>query len=135
MEVLRELQWQQRAQKAQACPSMPLTLPPFVWTLGGTWATLRARPKAPGKELLSRTTNVPGGLSFNMLMAANPIGERRSFLPISLEPGSHYISLRLTMPMALNLLLSTSAWHVFSCICSKPLQYGHLKSHHCLSLR
>ena len=36
--------------------------PDFAWTLGGGVATLRAKPNAPGKELLSRTTNVPGGL-------------------------------------------------------------------------
>ena len=32
----------------------------LVCTLGGKVATFRARPKAPGKELESRTTKVPG---------------------------------------------------------------------------
>lgn len=35
------------------------------------WATLRARPNAPGKELLSRTTKVPGAFSFNITMASS----------------------------------------------------------------
>lgn len=35
----------------------------------GGWATLSARPKAPVKELESRTTNAPGSLSRSRLMA------------------------------------------------------------------
>ncbi len=31
--------------------------------------TLSASPKAPGNELLSLTTKVPGGLSFSILIA------------------------------------------------------------------
>ena len=41
----------------------------FVWTFGGIWATFKARPKAPGNELLSLTTKVPGALSFSIAMA------------------------------------------------------------------
>lgn len=41
----------------------------LVWTLAGTVATFSAKPKAPGKELLSLTTKVPGALSFNSWMA------------------------------------------------------------------
>ena len=37
--------------------------------LGGNCATFTASPKAPGKELLSRTTNEPGALSRSMLIA------------------------------------------------------------------
>jgi len=37
--------------------------------LGGGLSTLSARPYAPGKLLLSRMRNVPGGLSFNRLIA------------------------------------------------------------------
>lgn len=36
---------------------------------GGGVATLSARPKAPGNEFESRTTNVPGSLSRNMAIA------------------------------------------------------------------
>jgi hypothetical protein len=39
-------------------------------TPGGGCATFNARPNAPGKLLLSRTTNVPGGLFFNIPIAA-----------------------------------------------------------------
>ena len=46
-------------------------LPPLDMTLTGTCWTLRARPKAPGNELLSRTTNVPGALSFRNCIATN----------------------------------------------------------------
>lgn len=43
----------------------------LAWTLGGIVATLRARPNAPGKELLSLITKVPGSLSFNNWIAEN----------------------------------------------------------------
>ena len=43
----------------------------FVPIISHSLPTFSASPKAPGKELLSRTTNVPGGLSFNILMAEN----------------------------------------------------------------
>lgn len=36
---------------------------------GGGVATFRARPNAPGNELESLTTKVPGGLSFSMDIA------------------------------------------------------------------
>ena len=39
-------------------------------TLGGSCATLTARPKAPGKLLLSRTMKVPGIESFNWFITA-----------------------------------------------------------------
>uniref|UniRef100_A0A6B0UVV8 Uncharacterized protein n=1 Tax=Ixodes ricinus TaxID=34613 RepID=A0A6B0UVV8_IXORI len=45
--------------------------PVRFWTLGGGLATLRASPKAPGKELLSRTMKVPGGLLFSTLIASS----------------------------------------------------------------
>ena len=41
----------------------------FAVTFGGGVDTFKARPNAPGKEFESLTTNVPGNLSFNMLMA------------------------------------------------------------------
>ena len=48
-------------------------------------ATLRARPKAPGNELLSRITNVPGILSFSIWMA----GEERE-VEIKKKFGDHF---------------------------------------------
>lgn len=45
----------------------------FVWTLAGTVATFSAKPNAPGKELLSLTTKVPGALSFNNWMAEKEV--------------------------------------------------------------
>lgn len=41
----------------------------FICTLGGSCATLTARPNAPGKLLLSRTTNEPGAESFSWAIA------------------------------------------------------------------
>lgn len=49
------------------------------WTPGGGVATLRASPNAPGKLLLSRTINVPGGLSLNIFIAGIKILKGRIF--------------------------------------------------------
>lgn len=38
-------------------------------TFGGGVDTFKARPKAPGNELESRTTNVPGALSLSIVIA------------------------------------------------------------------
>lgn len=46
-----------------------IPLQPVMLALGGGVATLRARPYAPWKELLSLMRKVPGPLSFNTAMA------------------------------------------------------------------
>lgn len=43
--------------------------PLLFCTFGGGVATFKAKPKAPGNEFESLTTNVPGSLSFNKLIA------------------------------------------------------------------
>lgn len=56
--------------------------PDLVVAPAGGVATFKARPKAPGKELESRTTNVPGGLSLSIAIA----GEEEGYVP-SLRTG------------------------------------------------
>jgi hypothetical protein len=45
----------------------------LFWRLGGGVATFSASPNAPGNELESRTTNVPGAWSRSILIAVNQI--------------------------------------------------------------
>lgn len=46
-----------------------VSIPVLVVILAGGLETFKASPKAPGKELLSRMTNVPGDLSFSIFIA------------------------------------------------------------------
>lgn len=45
-------------------------------------ATFNARPKAPGNELLSRTTNVPGVASFSIEIASESIHDVSFLAPL-----------------------------------------------------
>jgi hypothetical protein len=48
----------------------------FPGVEGGGVATFSAKPNAPGNELESRTTNVPGGRSFSIEIAATETEQR-----------------------------------------------------------
>ena len=98
LRVWRHMQWvyMGKNQNWYSETSLPFLL---GGAFGGSCATLTARPKAPGKELLSLTTNVPGDLSFSIVMAVNPSKE------IRLDIGMHYLF------YVVNLFLINSSIH------------------------
>lgn len=65
-------------------------------TFGGGVDTFKAKPNAPGKELESRTTNVPGGFSLSIEIAVRRLKKVIAFkYAVGEKTSSHTLFLNL----------------------------------------